>query len=262
MVKSDFYTRFGVEIDAKEARRRFVNRLRNKIFGLANNDLILWEKWLTSLPDLFGELEDPGLLESDPAKYLDDYIRGDFNRALQVVERLWEVQPRASWDDHLINDIIDGSEASLGIRWELGKFYPQGDALLDKRLVTDSLDRLRERGHSTVTAPFEKALRHLLTGEKDSAILADAITDAYEALEAMAKVVTERHERDLSGNAELFLSKLGVSEEYQKLLGLYIDYANRFRHAPSANRPRPKIGYKEVESFIYMTGMFLRLASS
>ena len=67
---------------------------------------------------------------------------------------------------------------------------PQGDELLDKKLVTDPLGQLKEGGHPTVTAPFEKALHHLLTGEKDSAILADAITDAYEALEAMAKVVT------------------------------------------------------------------------
>jgi hypothetical protein len=66
----------------------------------------------------------------------------------------------------------------------------------------------------------------------------------------------------LSSNAELFLSKLGVSEEYKKLLRGYIDYANRFRHAPSKTKPRPGIQYKEAESFIYMTGMFLRLASS
>ena len=81
------------------------------------------------------------------------------------------------------------------------------NGLLDKGHVTDPLNLLKQRGHATVTTPFEKALRHLLTGEKDSAILADAITDAYESLEAMAKIVTERHERDLSGNTELFLSR-------------------------------------------------------
>jgi hypothetical protein len=93
------------------------------------------------------------------------------------------------------------------MRNSIGKFYPQGDELLDTKLVKDPLDRLKECGLRTVAAPFEKALRHLLAGEKNSSILADAITDAYEALEAMAKVVTTRHERDLSSNAELFLSK-------------------------------------------------------
>jgi hypothetical protein len=158
-----------------------------------------------------------------------------------------------------VNEIIEGSEAALGIRWELGKFYPR-DELLDMKLVKDPLDFLKRHGHLTVAAPFEKALRHLLAGEKNPSNLADAVTDAYEALEAMAKVVTGRQENDLSSNAELFVSKLGVSLEYQKLLRLYIEYANRFRHAPSDKKPRPSIQYKEAESFVYMTGLFLRLA--
>lgn len=260
MTKSDFYSRFGIKIDVTEARRRFINRVYNKIFDEHLNERAkqrpdVEEKFLNSLADVFGE-------RTAHPRIPDMYVGGNFERVLQAVELLWEIDPHYSYEDRIVSDIIDGSEASVGIRWELGKFYPQGDELLDKKLVADPLDRLRKRGHPTVTAPFEKALRHLLTGEKDPAILADAITDAYEALEAMAKIVTQRHERDLSGNAELFLSRLGVSEEYNRLLGLYLDYANRFRHAPSASRPRPGIRYKEAESFIYMTGVFLRLASS
>lgn len=84
----------------------------------------------------------------------------------------------------------------------------------------------------------------------------------YKALEAMAKIVTGRPESDLSANRELFIQRLGVSEEYKRLLKEYTDYAHRFRHAPSEKRPRPELSHAETESFVYLTGVFPRLAMS
>ena len=81
----------------------------------------------------------------------------------------------------------------------------------------------------------------------------------YEALEALGKIVTNR-DKDLSANAELFLKKLGVSEAYKKLLKEYISYANKFRHAADTSVPKPNLSTAEVESFIYLTGVFVRLA--
>jgi hypothetical protein len=82
----------------------------------------------------------------------------------------------------------------------------------------------------------------------------------YEAVEALAKVVTGRSGKDLSQNRELFLSNVQASESYKALLNDYIDYANRFRHAESDHKPRPQISEREAESFIYLTGIFIRLA--
>src|ERR1700746_3473769 len=143
MAKSDFYSRFGIQIDANEARHRFVNRVYNKIFDKHLNERVaqrpdIEKKFPTSLADLFGErindffgnpLRDFGIQEA-----LALYVRADFERMLQAVELLWELDPHYSYEDHIVTDIIEESEASLGIRWELGKFYPQGDELLDTRL--------------------------------------------------------------------------------------------------------------------------------
>ena len=81
----------------------------------------------------------------------------------------------------------------------------------------------------------------------------------YEALEALGKIVTNR-DKDLSANAELFLKKLDVSEAYKKLLKEYISYANNFRHAADISAPKTNLSIAEVESFTYLTRVFIRLA--
>lgn len=85
------------------------------------------------------------------------------------------------------------------------------------------------------------------------------MTDAYEATEAMAKIVTGR-EGDLSKNRERFIQKVQASPEYKEILKDYIDYGCRFRHAASTNRPKPIAAYREAESFVYLSALFLRLA--
>ena len=82
----------------------------------------------------------------------------------------------------------------------------------------------------------------------------------YETLEAMVKVVTGRPAKDLSGNRELFFSKVRASEPYKQLLADYIGYANKFRHPSRDGSRKPQLSEREVESFIYLAGLFLRLA--
>jgi len=94
----------------------------------------------------------------------------------------------------------------------------------------------------------------------DRGLLSDVVTDMYEALESMAKLLTNRPDKDLSGLQEQLIKTLDASNEYRLLLKNYIDYACRFRHAVSEERSRPRLSIKEVESFVYLTGLFLRLA--
>jgi hypothetical protein len=82
----------------------------------------------------------------------------------------------------------------------------------------------------------------------------------YESLEALAGIITNRPKKDLSANRELFISKVKASDEYKKILSEYINYSNEFRHAAEEGRSKPAILPKEVESFIYLTGLFIRLA--
>ncbi|MBA7699374.1 hypothetical protein ES703_108069 [subsurface metagenome] len=75
----------------------------------------------------------------------------------------------------------------------------------------------------------------------------------------MAKLVTGR-DRDLSGNAELFISKLKLIEYYKGMLKDYIDFACDYRHAVKLGEKRRPLLRNEVEAFIYTSGLFIRLA--
>lgn len=137
----------------------------------------------------------------------------------------------------------------------------KGAALLDERLVNDPLHWLRENSkYRNVLDPFEKGLKHLMEGKKAPERYSDVITDMYEALEGMAKTVTGRETRDLSGNKEMFISKLKLPDAYRTLLGDYIEFANDYRHALESGQKRATPSEKDTEAFVYLTGLFIRLA--
>jgi hypothetical protein len=100
----------------------------------------------------------------------------------------------------------------------------------------------------------------ILESEKKPHLLSDVITDMYESIEALSKIITSRETKDLSGNAELFIKNIKASEHYKQILKDYIAYANQFRHASRREEERPKLSVAEVESFVYLTGLFVRLA--
>ncbi len=108
--------------------------------------------------------------------------------------------------------------------------------------------------------PFKKGLEDLIHSIKTPTRLQDVVTDMYEALEALAKIVTGRGDKDLSANMELFIKAVQVSDIYKPILKEYIAYANKIRHAGKDGQPKPDLTRKEVESFVYLTGVFIRLA--
>jgi len=165
--------------------------------------------------------------------------------------------------DQSIRGLLAESEIDLGIEWTGTQFLRSGAPALDHALVKEPLGRLAaDAKYATVLLPFDKGLRHLLQSNSRPELLADVVTDMYEALEALAKIVTGRSDKDLSGNAELFISKSPVPSGYRKLLKDYIEYANEFRHAARPGEVRSMPSEKEAEAFVYLTGLFIRLTAS
>jgi hypothetical protein len=158
----------------------------------------------------------------------------------------------------MIDKIVRDSETDLGISWQPPHFVPTGAPLLDERLVNDQLRWLRDQNYNTVYEPFAKGLSHFMESEKKPQLLADVLTDMYESAEALAKIVTGR-DKDLSSNREAFVSKVKASDHYKMLLKNYIAYANEFRHGEQEQKPRRSISRPEAESFVYLTGLFIRL---
>ena len=162
--------------------------------------------------------------------------------------------------EYLIIIVLMESDIDLGIRWENGVFVQSGARLLDQKLVNETLRWLSNQKYKSVYDPFEKGLSHFLESEKRPELLSDVITDMYESLEALSKIITGRPTKDLSANAQSFIKKVKASEHYKRFLKEYISYANEFRHAIEEGKAKPRLTIKEVESFIYLTGLFIRLA--
>ena len=144
-----------------------------------------------------------------PRKPVYYFTQDDFIRTLQAIETFWHVLRLNHWDtaefERIVSMLITESEANLSIYWKNGKFLKEGAPVLDQKLVNDVLGWLESSRFDSVVGPFEKGLKHLLDSERRPELRPDVITDMYEALEALAKIITSRPDRDLSANRELFL---------------------------------------------------------
>jgi hypothetical protein len=256
-----FYERFEIKLGSPEVQRRFINRFIN-LFATYKLDIrrSALKAIATGLGERYNEFAGP-----------EYYVSEDFHKCLLAIETTYAIAkdflskeaPEPEVEEYLdsqICSIVDLSEHDLGVRWKEGRFIRTGAGLLDERLVNESLRWLSSPKYKNVSKPFEKGLSLFLKAEKHSELLSDVITDMYESLEALAKIVTEKKSKDLSANAELFIKKIKASEEYKAILREYINFANAFRHAVAEGREKPSLSKREVESFIYLTGLFLRLA--
>jgi len=261
-----FHERFQISLPIEEAKRRFVNRAHSFLLNYNCEWMSLnsiWNKVHQNVAYELGEKFDPNTPLYEP--YLETYTRLDFRRTLQAIEEARKTIAGVGGAfqslDAAIIAVLLQSEVDLGIRWHEERFYPSGAALLDESLVNDNLHWLRAKRFQTVLEPFEKALHRLLHAHSQPEFLSDVIKDAKEALEALAKIVTGK-EGTLDQLVELFLSRIHASNEYKALLKDYCDYANKFRHGTSAPEKKPSLSYAEAESFIYLTGLFIRLVIS
>lgn len=158
----------------------------------------------------------------------------------------------------MIYQLLSEAEVDLDVRWREGAFYPAGARELDEELINFNLDWLNEQGIDTVSAPFQKGLRHLLEAQSRPELFQDVVTDMYESFEAMIKLVTG----DARGNLESrknFLDKFG-GLGLLSLTKEYVDYAHTFRHSEDPAKRRIAPTEAQVEAFAYLTGLFLRLS--
>jgi hypothetical protein len=255
-----FHERFEIDVGIDEAKNRFLNRVKNYIFrnylendsdGTINQDEIRWHV-ANALGDEYEYYGD-----------LDGYVRDDFYRCLLAIEASYQALETSEQKKHLgflIGLVLRQSEVDLGVDWQPPTFVRTGARLLDTHLVNEPLRWLSAPKFTTVREPFKKGLSHFLEAEKKPHLLGDVVTDMYESLEALAKVVTGRETKDLSANAELFIKSIKASDHYKLILKDYISYANQFRHAAKQEGTRPKLSITEVESFVYLTGLIIRLA--
>ncbi len=263
-----FHQRFNIRVNVDDMHGRFIKRALNMIERSipALETLKLDEYKPRYVREAFFKVATKLGVKYSWSKLFSDYAETDFYSCLLALETLYqtyvnqhEFKEYAEKVDYSIQYAISLSETDIGIEWRDGAFWPSGAKLLDEALVNENLKWLADKGYHDVLVPFEKGLRHFLEAQQKPERLGDTVTDVYEAVEALAKLVTGR-DRDLSGNAELFISKLKLSEYYKGMLKDYIDFACDYRHAVKLGEKRRPLLRNEVEAFIYTSGLFIRLA--
>jgi len=255
----DFIRRFHLKVELPDAQLRFINRALNLIFeGFKWNYLDSGTQ-----NNLDRQIASALGLRHIYRMSMEKYIEGDFLKCLQALEAFYKGVTPLGLEKEIsktIDDLLLESEVDLGIRWQQGRFIKSGAQLLDEELVNKPLHWLTGKKYENVLQPYKKGLEHFLQSQKRPELLVDVITDMYETLEALAKNITGRQDKELSANQELFLKMVKASDAYKVLLKDYIDYANKFRHALKEGEKRPALSVAEVESFVYLTGIFIRLA--
>lgn len=256
-----FHKRFNIALSQEEAQRRFVNRIHNHVW----NDFVI--EGLKDLPrykvhqtiiSLFGE-------KNEKYVTVTSFVGENFLRNLEAIEFLYHLlsghnEPEQL--DYLVTTTIEQSEIDLGIRWENGRFYPSGSTLLDEKTISDVIGVLHNPTYAGVAQAFHKGLDHFVHSIKKPERLSDVITDMYEALEATAKIICD-NDKDLSANREAMISRLKLNKYYKLMLKEYIEYANDLhRHAGKRGQAKLPPSRREVEAFMYLTGIFIRLALS
>src|SRR5687768_12008534 len=130
---------FGLSSTQEEERKKFVFRIENSLFTFFREayDNQKFERLFLDVCYHLGV---------DGSKYFhkgfanlvpkfSDITEHDFFQTLRVVVAIYSLQrsdsPLRGFCDSSVSNALSHSEASLGIRWKGGIFYPTGEELLD-----------------------------------------------------------------------------------------------------------------------------------
>lgn len=273
----DFYKRLNLEPKLEEERAKFTARIRNVLNDLDNeiepSKYIRWNNYdhypiYSKVAFVLGKSKEDSLT---------NYLHSDlsFEDTLKVVEAVLQVlieewktnktelqKRRMETFNHKIEEAINLSALDLGIMFVNGKFYPKGAEELDKILIEDNLEWLKD--YPKVKEPFENALKHLLNKNYK-----DAITNAHSSLESLTKTFLRLDTRlDKKETRASLIQRVGLNEEWGRILHDFSEIAHEYssRHGRKDNIIDQKedssaITYELAEFYIYLTGTFIRLIS-
>jgi len=252
-----FHQRFNIQIPIEEAQRRFVNRAHNHMESLFNR-LGLSSNRFDRESAVCSKLG----IRYVYMKPLHVLVGEDFEQNLHALESLYLQDDLGPWADKVVKEILNDSEVDLGIRWEKGQFIRNDAPLLDEKAVNDVLGLTNTPEYRGVDQAFRKGLTLFLDASKKPDFLSGVVTHMYEALEALAKIICG-NDKDLSANREALVTKLKLIDPFKQMLKPYIEYANDLhRHAGEKGQAKPLPSHREVEAFMYLTGLVIRLALS
>lgn len=258
-----FNDAFGIHDDLPSEQRRFVERINQTAF-LRVKEI----RYNPSATEIFGRVgyvlginADDMLREANSMNFssekfvphLRTLTNNDFRQTLKVICVVYDVL--RGHPGHFgvfcasVQAALQHATVDLGIRWTDGMFYPSGAPELDTALVEEPLVWLTD--YPNERADYTKALA-AYSGKR----LDDVVINCYVAVEGIARAILS-NTRTLENNREDLMKQLSLSQPWKALLSNFINYANEFGRHASQNRH--DLNPVEVEGFLYMTGVVIRM---
>jgi len=221
-----FHERFEeVKIDKNLALTNTLNRFVNMIFDWPNGYLGFVaprDKERREIESFVVSYSGFGKRYEYHKPYIKRYLDDNIYQAMKMIEGLFSYV----FEKHatiavaklnaIVQKIINMAEMDIGLRWKNGVFSKKGAELLDREIVDNALGWLKSEGFETVYEPYKDSLEHLMNSTKEPDRLHDGISNAFEALEGLAKIICENN-RTLHKNQELFINRLGISSNYKNI---------------------------------------------
>jgi hypothetical protein len=255
MSVKEFDKIFGLESSLEDEKKRFVNRIENKIYYHFTQSYARMRHDASIFRDVCY------LLGEDADEFIDRYKRipdfnvlsyGDFVKSLRVLVALYRAlknkpQDKIFLESHIIN-ALELANRNLGIRWTEGVFYPTGDDLLDKELIETSLSLLDK--FPSEKKDLENALENYY-----SKSMYGVVENCYLSIEGLSRKILS-NSKTLDSNKEDLLRTLQFSKYCDKIFLNYLNYAHEYRRHAGENRHDLKPA--EVEGFLYLSCLIIR----
>jgi hypothetical protein len=258
-----FNKAFGIHDDLLTEQRRFVERINQVVFPQIEKATYptSYREILEVVCYLLGTNAHARISKANQMNYgsetlvpsLRSLTRDEYMETLKVLGFLHRTLNKNSGGQQTLSRSIEtalsNATVDLGVTWNDGMFYPSGARELDEPLVEETFKWLAD-------FPSEKADYHKAVTGYASKQLGEVITHCYVAVEGVARNILGNG-KTLDNNREGLMEKLGLSQEWKALLSNFIRYANEFQRHASENRHN--LNPIEVEGFLYMTGVLLRM---
>ncbi|MCK4307779.1 hypothetical protein KAW50_06115 [candidate division WOR-3 bacterium] len=262
---------FEIKESPEKEQIHFVQRINQTIFNYIQDEYkkLFRDDLRTKYEEIFrdicyylGENADDRISKFNQVSnrgcpHLRSLTNDDFLQTLKVLVLLYDY----FWEDKLkdknqrrqisieIELAFSSATMDLGVTWKDGMFHPSGAKILDEKLIEDPFDWLDE--FPDEKKDFKNALSHYT---KKS--YGDVISNCYLVVEGLVRKILN-NKKTLDNNKEELFGKLEVSQSWKSLLLNYINYANEFKR--HASNDRHSINTQEVEAFLYLTGLLVRL---
>jgi hypothetical protein len=252
---------FGIQDDLPTEQARFVERINQTAFPDIEK-LLSYQEIFETICYGLGTNANDRIAEENRGRYvtaitlvppLRSLTHDEFMETIKVLSFLYgalneapkEQETLSGW----IETALEQATLDLGVAWNEGMFYPSGARELDKKLIEEPFKWLDD-------FPNEKTdYLKAVTGYTNKK-LDEVIINCYVAVEGLARAILG-NKKTLDNNREGLMKKLGLSQEWKALLGNFITYASEFKR--HASESRHNLNPIEVEGFLYMTGVLLRM---